>query len=197
MRSITRKMKRRRLIRLGLGIALIVGLAALIALWLAFQHKPGWYQPPVVNEVMLQRARTTSAATADRVSQQIVDGEAFHVTLTDESVNEWLAALPHLWPDARRSIPPEISDVAVGFKRGRIHVGGLYAKDDWRAILNVALAVAISPDGREVTLTLTDVQGGSLPVPRMIVDEILQRVRPHSISAGQDRNPHPPHGGSG
>jgi hypothetical protein len=163
--------------RLGLGIAFIVGAVVLVALWLVFQHRPGWYRPEVVTETMLQQARTTSAAAADRVSKQVVEAETFDVRLTADTVNQWLAALPHLWPDARRSIPPEISDLAVHFEDNRVRVGALYAKDGWQAIVSVGLILAVSGDGEAVTVTLSDARGGSLPVPRMILEEILQRVR--------------------
>ena len=184
MRDITRKRTTRRRIRLGLGIAFIVSAVVLVTLWLVFQHRPGWYRPEIVTETMLQQARTTSAAAADRVSKRIVEAETFEVRLTADTVNQWLAALPHLWPDARRSIPPEISDLAVHFDDGRVRVGALYAKDGWQAIVSVGLILAVSGDGDGITVTLDDARGGSLPVPRMILEEILQRVRQGAGRAG-------------
>ena len=161
---------------MGPKIVLIAGPIVLVMLWLVFQHKPGWYRPPVVTEPLLQHARTTSAAAADDVSKRIVEAEPFQMVLTDVAVNEWLAALPHLWPDARRSIPPEISDVAVRFEGGRVRVGVLYARGGWRVILSVGLAMAVSRDGQAITVALTDARGGSLPVPRAILERVLSGV---------------------
>ena len=189
MRDPTRNRTTRRRIRLGLGIVFIVAALMLVTLWLVFQHRPGWYRPEVVTETVLQQARTTSAAAADRVSKRIVEAETFEVRLTAGMVNQWLAALPHLWPDARRSIPPEISDLAVHFEDGRVRIGALYAKDGWQAIISVGLIPAVSGDGHAVTVTLDDARGGSLPVPRMILEEILQRVQQGAGRVGANPDP--------
>lgn len=187
MRNAARNIKTRRLIRLGSRIVLVVGPIVLVTLWLVFQHKPGWYRPPVVTETMLQHARTTSAATADDVSKRIVDAESFQIVLTDEVVNEWLAALPHLWPDARRSVPPEVSDLAVQFEDGQVRVGALYADDGWRAIVSIGLFPAVSRDGKTLRVTLTGAKGGSLPVPRMILRRILSSVLERGTGARDQR----------
>ncbi len=74
----------------------------LTALWLAFHHKPGWYQPVSLDEAGAQRARSQAVGVADFVSDRMVEGEEFDVLLRDRSINEWLAAWLRGGPDRRR-----------------------------------------------------------------------------------------------
>ncbi len=182
MRAGRRRRRARPGVRLALGIGLGIGLIALGTLWLVFQHKPDWYRPVTVDETVLQQARRDSAATVDTISKQIVEGRTFEVTLRDHTVNEWLAALPHQWPDARRSIPPEISDIALSFDAGKIRLGALCVRGGWRTIVSVGLTLGVSPDGSEASIALADAHGGSLPVPRAVLEDVLQRVLQHARS---------------
>ena len=162
-----------RVVRRGCIASAILAPVALIGTWLAFQHKPAWYQPVWLDEEGYQFARRDAVATADAISDQIVQGKAFEVLLTDRSVNEWLAALPRVSPEARRALPPELHDPAVRFTDERIRVGAHYEKSGWQAIVSVDLALRVSPDGINLTIALAAVRGGSLPVPRAIVERLL------------------------
>jgi len=162
-----------RVVRRGWIASAILAPVALIGTWLAFQHKPAWYQPVRLDEAGYQLARRDAVATADSISDQIVQGKAFEVLLTDRSVNEWLAALPRVSPEAKRAMPPELHDPAVRFTDERIRVGAHYEKSGWQAIVSVDLALRVSPDGINLTIALAGVRGGSLPVPRAIVERLL------------------------
>ncbi len=164
-----------------------VGALAFIALWLVFQHKPGWYRPPVVDEALLRRARTESAALVDDVSRQIVEARPFDVTLTDAEVSEWLAAAPHQWPDVGRRIPPQISDPVVRFEPDGVRFGVLYSDGGWRAVLNATVALGVSDDSEHLTIALLGVRGGSLPVPRFVLEGILNEI---SIDGDTDLSLH-------
>lgn len=167
----------RRLLPRVLTGALVAGPVALIALWLAFQHKPGWYRPTTLDEAGIQRARGTAVETADRVSDQMVEGQPFDVVLDERAVNEWLAVLPHIWPEARDVLPRELSDPAVSFDDGRVRVGAYYAAGAWRAIVSVVLALGVSKDGTVIEVELSGAQAGSLPVPRMILRRVWDRFQ--------------------
>jgi len=173
----------------------VLSAVGILALWLAFQHKPGWYRPAVLDEPTLRRARSESVATADQVSDRLVKREAFELTLTDRSVNEWLAALPELWPEARDAWPPELSQPAVRFGEGTVRLGVHFEYEGWRAIIGVSLSVGVSADGQSLTVKLNAASGGSLPAPRTLLDRILDpqldrlsrrrdaRGQPHDIWA--------------
>jgi len=157
------------------GIASLVGVpVGLAGAWLAFQHKPGWYRPVDVTEELFQRAQADTAAVADTISYDVVSGRTADVTLVDAAVNEWLACLPRLLPEEYEAMPPEISAPAIHFTADGIRVGAYVNRDGWQAILSIGLAVSLSDDGRTVRVALTDVRGGSLPVPRVFLDRVVE-----------------------
>ena len=161
------------MLRITLMVVLVGGTVGFVTLWLIFQHKPDWYRPPPVNERMLRDIRSEVAEIVEGISQRIVRGETFDLSFTDETVNQWLAALPHVWPDARRNVPPELRDLVIRFDAGRIRIASLLVKGGWRAVLTVAVEVALSKDGRRVSLQLIEAHGGSLPIPHTVLAYML------------------------
>ena len=157
-------------------VGLVSGTVGLATVWLIFQHKPVWYKPPPVDDRMLRETRSEVAQIVEGISQRIVRGETFDLSFTDETVNQWLAALPHVWPDARQKVPPEFRDMVVRFDEGRIRVASLLVKGGWRVVLTVVIDVALSKDGRQISLELVEVRGGSLNVPRPILVRVLDGV---------------------
>lgn len=162
-------------------VALVVGVVALAGVWLTFQHVPRWYQPPPPTDALIGRARSDAMATFDRVSDDIVGGKPFDVVLSQDAVNEWLAAAPRLWPDVQRSVPAGISEPAVAFEPDRIRLGARYSRGRWEAIVGVAVTVGVSDDGQAITGRLTGLQGGSLPLPRSVlvglIDPLVRRAQ--------------------
>ncbi len=166
----------RRLLPAVLTAVFVAVPVTLSALWLTFHHKPGWYQPVSLDEAGAQRARSQAVGVADFVSDRMVEGEEFDVVLRDRSINEWLAAWPRVWPDGKDALPPELSDPAIRFDDGRIRVAAHFATGGWRAIISVALTLGLTVDGSEVEIRLSGAHGGSLPVPRMILDDVLEHL---------------------
>ncbi len=172
-------------------VFLVGGTVGFVTLWLIFQHKPDWYRPPPVNERMLRDTRSEVAEIVEGISQRIVRGETFDLSFTEGTVNQWLAALPHVWPDARRNVPPELRDLVIRFDAGRIRIASLFVKGGWRAVLTMAVEVGLSTDGRRVSLELIEAHGGSLPVPHSVLAYMLGGL----ATGGADsviRSGHPP-----
>lgn len=196
VRAKKRKSKAIRLLRIALMVVLVGGTAGFATLWLIFQHKPDWYRPPPVNERMLRDARSEVAEIVEGISHRIVRGETFELSFTDETVNQWLAALPHVWPGARRNVPPELRDLVIRFEDGRIRIASLYVKGGWRAVLTVAVEVGLSKDGRRVSLQLIEAHGGSLPVPHSVLVYMLGGLAIGGadtvIRSGDPPKPHKP-----
>ena len=184
--------------------ALIGGPVGVVALWLCFEHRPAWYRPVRLDEGGIKRVRRESTATVDDIGDRIVQAEQFDVVITDRSVTEWLTALPHIWPAARRWWPNDrqtgadrhagggrhdsagswqLSDPAVRFADDRVFAGAHFESVGWRAILNIELTVKVSADGRAVEITLIGAYGGSLSVPRVILERVLVSYLP----AGDER----------
>lgn len=155
----------------ALSVVLVIG-----AIWLTFQHRPGWYRPAAADEPTIQRAQTESAALADETSRQIVERKDFEIRLTDRMINDWLAAMPVLWPEAREWLPPGVRDPAVGFDDGEMRVGVFVEREGWRVIANASVAAEVSPDKSTINVMLRSVRGGSLPMPQGVVESLWERV---------------------
>lgn len=155
----------------ALSVVLTVGVIAL-----AFLHRPGWYQPVMADETTIQQAQIQSARMADTTSKQMVEKRDFAIQLTDGMVNEWLAAMPMLWPEARRWLPPEVRDPAVAFDAGEMRIGVHVERAGWRVIASAALAAEVSEDRSTIRVALRGVRGGSLPMPEGVVESLWQRL---------------------
>lgn len=146
------------------------------ALWLTFQHKPGWYRPVEASEEVVRRARRDAPNLADAISDHLVRGEPIEVTLREHVVNEWLAALPEAWPEAHAAMPPELSRPAVRFTREGIRVGCHVSSAGLEVILGASVHVRLGQDRRTVAISLESVQAGSLPLPRPLIRSFLDRA---------------------
>ncbi|MEK7757244.1 MAG: hypothetical protein AAB385_08530 [Planctomycetota bacterium] len=178
----------RRVARRAALLGAILAPVTFLGLWLAFQHKPAWYQPVRLDEQGYQLARRDAVATADSISDQLVQGKEFELILTDRSVNEWLAALPRIWPEAKRTLPDELRDPAVRFAEDRIRFAAHFDKNGWQAIVSVDLFVRVSDDGTSVTIALAGARGGSLPVPRAVIERLLRPLIEHARSNGMNHD---------
>jgi len=175
-------------VRRGWFAAATLSLVVLLGFWLAFQHKPAWYQPVHLDEQGYQRARRDSLTTADSISDQMVQGKEFELVLSDRTVNEWLAALPLLWPEAKRALPEELHDPAIRFTEDRIRFAAHFDKSGWQAIVSVDLIVRVSDDGTSITIALAGARGGSLPIPRTIIARLLQPLIEQARRRGNHQN---------
>jgi len=188
VRGPSTRQKAIRILRYVLMAALIGGTAACITLWLIFQHKPAWYRPAPTDPEALRDIRMKVTEIADGISRRIVAGEAFELSFADETVTEWLAALPHVWPDAAQAIPAQLSEHVVCFEPGAVRIGTLYADGGWRAVLSAAVEIDMSVDNREITLKLREAHGGSLPIPAAILHRLLANLDADSKESPSQRH---------
>ncbi len=150
---------------------------ALLVLWMTIQHVPSWYRPLTPDRESVHRAQIDTATLVDWISEKMVEGEQFEIILHDRSVNEWLAALPHTLPDARRSMPPGISEPIVRFDRDGILIAARCSRGGWEVIASLIIEMNIPDNEDHLSLTLRRVFGGSLPVPDMAVEAMLEPLR--------------------
>ncbi len=183
MRGPSNRQKAIRIVRYTLIVALIGGTAACMTLWLIFQHKPAWYRPAPTDPDTLRDIRMKVTEIADGISRRIVAGEAFELSFADDTITRWLAALPHVWPDAARAVPKQLSEHVIRFEPGAVRIGTLYVEGGWRAVLSAAVEIGVSDDNREITLKLREAHGGSLPIPSAILHRVLAR-----LDAGRERS---------
>ena len=180
--SVDRRRNRfRQWLRRGLTAALVATPIVLITGWMMFQHKPAWYRPARLDEAGRSRARNEALAVADWISDHMAAGQPFDLVLSDRTICEWLTTLFHGWSEARDALPRQLRDGAIGFQEEEILIGLHGDVDGWQAILNMALTLEPSPDGRELKLSLKRVQGGFLPAPRFLlanlIDPLLRRTK--------------------
>ena len=164
-----------RLRRIGFWILVTVPIAA-VAGWLALRYIPSWYRPVVLSSEELVRVKGDIAGRADWISHRMVAERSFELILHDYTVNEWLAALPRAWPDAWRIVPPELTDPVIRFEPEVIILAAHGAKDGWEAILSVRVEVAVSDDGESIDVGVTSLRGGVVPVPRSVIDSLLESL---------------------
>ncbi len=155
------------------AVFLFVSLIGLLALGLALEHRPAWYTPAVLDSTGVQSARLDATRAADLFGDQLVHGKPFEIVLSDEILNAWLAALPQIWPDAARAIPPELHDLAIRFDAGMLRVGAMYDVGGWRAIVSVAIVASLSNDGTTIDLRLADRACGSVSLPHVLAARFL------------------------
>lgn len=140
-----------------------------IALWLTFQHRPAWYQPATLDADGFQRARREAVAAADDFGDRLVAGRTFEVTLEQRAVNEWLAALPDIWPEAKAALPPQLTAPAVQFSAGAIRVAAHAQAAVGQAIVSIELVPQVAGDGESVRIVASHIRGGSLPIPGFLL----------------------------
>ena len=100
-----KRRKPRRWLRRAAAGVLVAGCVVAGGLWLGLRHVPAWYRPVRVPPEQLQRVRDDLADKFREVSDRIVGGEPFEVTLTDRMVSQWIAARGQIWPDSQGWIP--------------------------------------------------------------------------------------------
>ena len=143
-----------------------------------FQRKPDWYQPVVLDAAQQRVARQNATRRADTFGDLLVKREPFEVVLTEEELTRWLCATPSLWP---RSDGAELREPAVHIGEDLIRLGVLVDRNGWRAVLSAGLECRLTPDGRDVTLRLTEISAGSLPIPRALM-AWAQRTKSGDVS---------------
>lgn len=156
------------------SVGLVVVPLGVIALWLTLHHKPGWYHPADLDAQGMQQARREAAAFTDLVSDQMVERSPFDIVLSDESITKWIAALPSIWPEGHKRIPPEISDIAVAFDDGVVRIGARYT-GSWQAIINVRIELGVCDNGSKLWIRPVRVYGGSVPLPMSMIERMLIR----------------------
>ncbi|MFQ5489085.1 MAG: hypothetical protein ACE5GE_00070 [Phycisphaerae bacterium] len=185
MNSSTRRRKRRRWLRrillllLG-GVSLVAGAG-----WLGLRHIPDWYRPVRVADGELQRVRDSLTNTFRDISDRIVKGDRFEISLTDQMVTEWCAARGQIWPDADEWLPEWLKDPMVAFTPGRIVLGARLDRGAWQSI--VGAHFSIETLGDDLILRLEEVTAGALPIPLASlagpVEQLIhsQRLDPDSL----------------
>lgn len=167
----------------GMQAALILAAVTLSTAWLTFRT-PAWYAPPRVDAGEHQRLRDGLQTTADEFTQLLLGREPFRLEFAQTTLNEWLAAREHIWPAARRLLPPDWHDPFVRFVPGHIEIAARFVGAPGEPIVSMSLAVSV--EGDDVVLRATGCRVGSVPAPLCLVSPWLRRLSPPE-SEGESR----------
>lgn len=154
---------------------------SLTAAWLTFRT-PGWYTPPRVDPAEHQRLRDGLQTTADEFTQLLLGREPFRLEFAQTTINEWLAAREHIWPAARRLLPPAWHDPFIRFLPDRIELAARYVGAPGEPIVSMSLAASI--EGDDVVLRATGCGVGSVPAPLRLVSPWLRELSPPDSDGG-------------
>ncbi len=178
--------RRRRWRRAALAAALL-SVGAFIWMWLAFQRIPDWYRPAQLGPDEGDRIRREVTAWADDVSRRIVHRDEFAIEISEGQLNELLAGLSEVVPDARHRWPAWIVDPAVVVDKGSARFAARIQRTYWSVIVNGRLAVTLGED-RSIRLAVSELRLGALPLPdglaRSLAEAMLGSVDPNRASEG-------------
>lgn len=122
----------------------------------------------------MQRARREALAAADHFGDKLVLGRPFEVTLTDTSVNEWLAALPSTWPEAKEWLPPEFSEPVVRFVDGTLQIAAKLDRREIQTIVSFDLRPSVTQGGDVIAFTLEATRSGAMRIPGWLLEPWLK-----------------------
>lgn len=169
------------------GGAIAVGvtsLAVIVSGWLAFQHKPSWYQPPQVTAADVPRIRKSIPERYQSFTDALMAGGTFDYRLTAQTLNEWIAARAELWPDAAGAFGRGIEEPVVAFEGDRVIVSATYHRGNWRTVVSAHHSVRV--DEGQLVLQLVKLAVGSLTVPMgPAVKALDARIQPLLAEGGR------------
>jgi len=170
---------RRRWCRRAIVAAGVAVCVAFVWLWLSFQRIPGWYRPVRLGPDDETRIRREATAWADHVSDRIVNRREFTIEVSEHQINEFLAALPEVMPEARRYWPAWLVDPAVVVEEGGLRIGVKVTRPYWSCIVSGRMTAAVSDDGPSIRLAVGDLRCGGLPLP----DGLARRLASSAVAA--------------
>ena len=85
-------------------------------------------------------------------------------------------------------MPDELRAPALQFAQDHIRFAAHFDRSGWQAIVSVDLFVRVSDDGMSVTVALAGARGGSLPVPRAVIERLLGPLIEQSRSSGKNHD---------
>ncbi len=156
----------------GMLATLLLLLA--VVLWLMFQKIPAWYRPIELDKQGIRQAQADSTRMVNWITEKMIAGEPFEIVLHQQSVAEWLAALPHSWPEVMDHMPMNGRDPFLSFHPGVVKIGLHVSDRGVETILNVRVRVALENGSKQLRIRFDEVRGGALTAPDMLMDRILQ-----------------------
>lgn len=164
--------RRRRLVR-SLLVALLTGLAAVLALFLAMTCRPSWYAPRAIDYARLRQDKADLLVLQDQISAALNAGRSVEIELNAAQLNRWLAARAALWPELGSGWTG-VDDPFVRLEEGRVRVAVRVHGGSGGAIASATFAVDVTE--RELRLTCASARLGLVPIPSGWIRSALTSV---------------------
>ncbi len=137
--------------------------------WLSFQRIPPWYRPLWLTRAQAETVREEAEQTFEMASGNMVAGEPFSISFSEQQINGMLSAQQVIWPAALSSLGPQFTDPCVDVEPGHIKVGLRWRRGEIQTVLNNRFVLR-KGDG-ELTLKSAGARAGSLPIPASTIWE--------------------------
>ncbi len=156
------------------GCSFFVLLTSGIILFMAFQRIPSWYRPIEIPQAEWARVRESLPQTYSQLSKTINRREDSVFALSGKTATEWVVLRQELYPDAKEWLPPWIRNPVIVFENDSCVIGARIDYKSWQAIIGIHLVAEVNEN--TVTIRVERVTAGSLPVPKSVVGNIMERL---------------------
>ncbi len=159
-----------------LGCLVVLALLALLMLYIATRHVPGFYREAMeIPQGKLEKGSDRMLRQAAALESAVNKEEHWEVLVTAEEINGWLAV--DLEKNHPNALPPTLRDPRVAIDKNGITVACRFEQDGTRTILSLTIAPSV-PEPNVVALRIVLARAGLLPMPlEKVFDRISKTAR--------------------
>jgi hypothetical protein len=157
------------------AVALVA--CVVLALLAAAEYRPAWYVPINLTDEQLKAVRMNATRLVDDIGDRLAVRESYELVLSAQQVNEWLAGMSGIWPEAARRIPRELVEPVVAFTDGGWKIASRLESKGWRAIVSMDGSIKMADDAKYVTVETNSLRFGALPVPRWLLARVVESIQ--------------------
>jgi uncharacterized protein YpmS len=156
--------------RIVLLVVVVIGAIVIAGtvLYLMVKHVPAFYDKALaINRQQLEESREELLERVEQLKQDVRFTPAFHVTLTDDQLNGWLA---NNYDSGSRAISRPRLAIHPGF----VEIGCRARYKSWESVISARLTLRPSDRRNVVEVQIRSIKAGSLSVGW---DGVLDQVR--------------------
>lgn len=159
-----------------LGCLVVLALLALLMLYIAVRHVPGFYREAMeIPQGKLEKGSDRMLRQTAALESAANKEEHWEVLVTAEEINGWLAV--DLEKNHPNALPPTLRDPRVAIDKNGITAACRFERKGTRTILSLTIAPSI-PEPNVVALRIVRARAGLLPMPlEKVFDRISKTAR--------------------
>ena len=159
-----------------LGCLVVLALLALLMLYIAVRHVPGFYREAMkIPRQKLEKGSDRMLRQAAALESAANKEGHWEALVTAEEINGWLAV--DLEKNHPNALPETIRDPRVAIDENEITVACCFEQDGTRSILSLTIAPSV-PEPNVIALRIVGARAGLLPVAlRQVLDRISEAAR--------------------